>query len=78
MERQLNALSNMALLPHFVGMVTDSRSFLSFPRHEYFRRVLCNLIGGDVVRGELPDDRARLGQVVRDICYFNAKKYFRF
>ena len=78
MERQLNALSNMALLPHFVGMVTDSRSFLSFPRHEYFRRILCNLIGNDVACGELPDDRARLGQMVQDICYFNTQKYFRF
>jgi glucuronate isomerase len=76
MTRQLNALSNMGLLSRFVGMVTDSRSFLSFPRHEYFRRVLCNLIGTDVEKGELPDDIPRLGQMIRDICYFNTKKYF--
>jgi glucuronate isomerase len=76
MEKQLNALSNMALLRHFVGMVTDSRSFLSFPRHEYFRRILCNLIGIDVEHGELPDDREQLNQMVRDICYFNTKRFF--
>jgi glucuronate isomerase len=76
MENQLNALSNMGLLARFVGMVTDSRSFLSFPRHEYFRRILCNLIGNDVVRGELPDDMPALGRIVQDICYYNAKSYF--
>ena len=76
MEKQINALSNMGLLSRFIGMVTDSRSFLSFPRHEYFRRILCNLIGKDVEKGELPDDVDRLGQMVQDICYNNVKKYF--
>ena len=78
MEKQLNTLSNMALLSRFVGMVTDSRSFLSFSRHEYFRRILCNLIGRDVERGELPDDLSLLGRMVESICYSNAKVYFRF
>jgi glucuronate isomerase len=78
MERQMNTLSNMGLLSRFVGMVTDSRSFLSFPRHEYFRRVLCNLIGEDVKRGELPNDMEHLGKLVEDICYNNAKTYFNF
>lgn len=78
MERQLNALSNMGLLSRFIGMVTDSRSFLSFSRHEYFRRVLCNLIGTDVYLGELPNDFNLLGKMVKDICYFNTKAYFRF
>jgi len=78
MEKQLNTLSNMALLSRFVGMVTDSRSFLSFSRHEYFRRILCNLIGRDVARGELPDDMSLLGRMVESICYSNAKAYFRF
>jgi glucuronate isomerase len=76
MINQLNALSNMGLLGRFVGMITDSRSFLSYPRHEYFRRILCNLIGNDVENGELPDDMEWLGQMVENICYFNAKKYF--
>ncbi len=78
MEKQLNALSNLGILAQFVGMLTDSRSFLSFPRHEYFRRILCNLIGRDVAKGELPNDLPWLGNVVEDICYRNAKKYFRF
>ncbi len=78
MERQLNALSNMGLLSRFVGMLTDSRSFLSYPRHEYFRRILCNLLGQDVENGELPNDRAWLGQVVENISYGNAKAYFEF
>jgi glucuronate isomerase len=78
MEKQLNALSNMGLLSCFVGMLTDSRSFLSFPRHEYFRRVLCNLIGKDVVNGELPWDEKWLAQLVTDISYHNAKNYFNF
>jgi glucuronate isomerase len=77
-EKQLNALSNMGLLSRFVGMVTDSRSVLSFPRHDYFRRVLCNLIGRDVERGELPDHLPRLGQMIQDICYFNTRNYFGF
>ncbi len=79
MERQLNALSNMGLLSRFVGMLTDSRSFLSYPRHEYFRRILCNLLGNDVENGELPaSELAWIGQVVEDICYNNAKNYFNF
>jgi len=76
MESQMNALSNLGLLSRFVGMLTDSRSFLSYPRHEYFRRILCNLLGGDVDRGELPADTALLGAMVRDICYGNALAYF--
>tara|TARA_B110000046_G_scaffold14222_1_gene13833 strand:+ start:57983 stop:59383 length:1401 start_codon:yes stop_codon:yes gene_type:complete len=78
MENQINSLSNMGLLSHFVGMLTDSRSFLSFPRHEYFRRVLCNLIGIDVVRGELPNEMAILGPMIENICYNNARNYFEF
>ena len=78
MEKQLNALSNMGLLPRFVGMLTDSRSFLSYPRHEYFRRVLCNLLGNDVENGELPADLDLLGRTVQNICYGNAKEYFGF
>ena len=76
MEWQLNALSNLGLLSRFVGMLTDSRSFLSYPRHEYFRRVLCDLIGRDVVRGELPRDMKLLGGMVADICFHNAHRYF--
>lgn len=75
MEWQLNALSNLGLLSRFVGMVTDSRSFMSFPRHEYFRRVLCNVIGRDVEHGELPDAPALLGDLIRNICYHNARQY---
>ncbi|KAA6440804.1 glucuronate isomerase [Dyadobacter flavalbus] len=78
MERQINALSNMGLLSRFVGMLTDSRSFLSYPRHEYFRRILCNLIGNDVENGELPNDIPWLGKLVQDICYHNARNYFGF
>ncbi len=78
MEKQINALSNMGILSCFVGMLTDSRSFLSFPRHEYFRRILCNLIGEDVEHGELPADEQWLGKMVSDICYYNAKEYFNF
>ena len=77
-EHQLDALSNSGLLSRFVGMLTDSRSFLSYPRHEYFRRILCNLLGKDVERGELPDDIALLGAMVKDICYYNAERYFDF
>jgi glucuronate isomerase len=76
MEWQLNTLSNLGLLSRFVGMLTDSRSFLSYTRHEYFRRILCNLIGRDVMNGELPRDMALLGGMVRDICYGNARDYF--
>ncbi|WP_439482693.1 glucuronate isomerase [Cyclobacterium plantarum] len=78
MEKQMNTLSNMGILSCFVGMLTDSRSFLSFPRHEYFRRILCNLIGQDVVNGELPADEKWLGQMVENICYYNARDYFGF
>ncbi len=74
-EWQLNALSNIGLLSRFVGMVTDSRSFMSYPRHEYFRRVLCNLFGQEVARGELPDDEALLGPLIRNICHHNAQQY---
>lgn len=75
MEKQINALSNMGLLSNFIGMLTDSRSFLSYPRHEYFRRILCNLIGSDVENGELPNDELLLGNLVQNICYNNAKSY---
>ncbi len=78
MEKQINALSNMGLLSRFLGMLTDSRSFLSYPRHEYFRRILCNMIGNDVENGELPADMEWLGQMVQNICYTNAKEYFKF
>ncbi|MXN90077.1 glucuronate isomerase [Flavobacterium sp. Sd200] len=74
--KQLNALSNMGLLSTFVGMLTDSRSFLSFPRHEYFRRVLCNLLGQEMATGELPQDIEWIGKMVADISYGNAKQYF--
>jgi glucuronate isomerase len=78
MTKQINTLSNMGLLSRFIGMLTDSRSFLSFPRHEYFRRLLCNLFGEDVKNGELPNDTAWLGKLIQDICYYNAKQYFNF
>jgi glucuronate isomerase len=79
MEKQMNALSNMGLLSRFVGMLTDSRSFLSYPRHEYFRRILCNLLGNDVENRELPaSEMDWLGQMVENICYHNAKSYFNF
>lgn len=78
MEKQLNTLSNLGLLSRFVGMLTDSRSFLSYSRHEYFRRILCNLIGNDVENGELPPEMEWLGQLVENICYHNARDYFDF
>ncbi|QBZ98909.1 glucuronate isomerase [Flavobacterium sangjuense] len=78
MTKQLNALSNMGLISCFVGMLTDSRSFLSFPRHEYFRRILCNLLGDEIQRGELPNDMEWIGKMVADISYNNAKEYFNF
>ncbi len=78
MENQMTALGNLGLLTRFVGMLTDSRSFLSFPRHEYFRRILCNLIGKDVEKGELPNDLDLLGSHVENICFNNAKEYFGF
>jgi len=76
MIKQMNALSNMGLLSRFVGMLTDSRSFLSFPRHEYFRRILCNLFGEEIENGELPNDIGWTGKVIQDISYYNAKNYF--
>jgi glucuronate isomerase len=75
MEWQINALSNTGLLSRFIGMLTDSRSFMSFPRHEYFRRVLCNLVGRDVENGELPDSDELTGGLIRRICYENARCY---
>lgn len=78
MINQINALSNLGLLSQFVGMLTDSRSFLSYPRHEYFRRILCDLFGTDVENGELPYDKEWLGQIIQNICYNNAKTYFNF
>jgi glucuronate isomerase len=78
MTKQMNALSNMGLLSRFIGMLTDSRSFLSFPRHEYFRRILCNLLGDDIENGELPNDIEWTGKIVQDISYYNAKNYFTF
>ena len=76
MTKQMNALSNMGLLSRFVGMLTDSRSFLSYPRHEYFRRLLCNLFGDEIEKGELPNDIEWTGKIIKDICYYNAKTYF--
>lgn len=78
MTWQLNALSNLGLLSRFVGMLTDSRSFMSYPRHEYFRRLLCDLLGDDVARGEVPDDFDLLAGLVRGVCYENARDYFGF
>ena len=78
MINQINALSNLGLLSQFVGMLTDSRSFLSYPRHEYFRRILCDLFGNDVENGEIPYNKEWLGQVIQNICYNNAKTYFNF
>ncbi|WBL24733.1 glucuronate isomerase [Zunongwangia sp. HGR-M22] len=78
MEKQMNALSNMGLISCFIGMLTDSRSFLSFPRHEYFRRVLCNLFGKEIALGELPEDMELVGNTISKICYGNAKDYFNF
>jgi glucuronate isomerase len=77
MEWQMNALSNLGLLSRFVGMLTDSRSFVSYPRHEYFRRVLCNLLGADMAGGLIPDDLELVGPMVRNICFGNARDYFR-
>ncbi|MDY4976604.1 MAG: glucuronate isomerase [Clostridia bacterium] len=76
MEMQMKTLANLGLLSRFVGMLTDSRSFLSYPRHEYFRRILCNLIGGWVEAGEYPEDEAMLKEIVQGICFYNAKRYF--
>jgi len=78
MTKQIEALSNMGLLSQFIGMLTDSRSFLSYSRHEYFRRLLCNILGDEMKRGLIPNDLELVGAMVRDICYFNAKRYFNF
>jgi glucuronate isomerase len=76
MTRQIESLSQLGLLSQFVGMLTDSRSFLSYPRHEYFRRILCNLFGEEIENGELPNDISWTGQVIQDICFNNAANYF--
>ena len=78
MEWQINALSNLGLLSRFIGMITDSRSFMSYPRHEYFRRTLCNLIGRDIKNGLIPDDEKLVGPMIKNICYANAKNYMAF
>ncbi|MCI0708374.1 MAG: glucuronate isomerase [Ignavibacteriae bacterium] len=78
MTKQLEALSNMGVLSQFIGMLTDSRSLLSYPRHEYFRRLLCNILGSEMERGLIPDDIQLVGNMVKDISYFNAKRYFNF
>ena len=78
MRTQIDVLSSVGLLSKFVGMLTDSRSFLSFPRHEYFRRLLCGVIGQDVEAGLIPDDKDMLDQLIKDICYKNAQNYFQF
>jgi glucuronate isomerase len=75
MTLQMNALSNCGLISRFVGMLTDSRSFMSYPRHEYFRRVLCDLFGRDIENGELPNDMELVGNTVRNICYGNAQRF---
>jgi glucuronate isomerase len=76
MESQMKALSNLGVLGRFLGMLTDSRSFLSYTRHEYFRRILCNMIGEWVEKGEYPDDNVMLEKIIKGICFNNAKDYF--
>lgn len=78
MQKQMNTLSNIGLISTFVGMLTDSRSFLSFSRHEYFRRLLCNMFGNEMKKGLIPDDEKWVGKIIQDICYYNAKNYFNF
>ena len=78
LERQIEVLSQMGLLSRFVGMVTDSRSFLSYPRHEYFRRILCNMLGNDMAKGLIPNDMDLAGRLVQDVSYHNAATYFGF
>ena len=78
MTRQIESLSQLGLLSQFIGMLTDSRSFLSYTRHEYFRRLLCNILGDDIERGLLPNDHSLVGEMVEDICYHNARRYFGF
>ena len=77
-ENQLEVISNMAVLSEFIGMTTDSRSFLSFSRHDYFRRILCNVIGNDAEKGLIPDDIDLLSHLIEKICYLNTKNYFRY
>jgi glucuronate isomerase len=77
-EQQLNSLSNMGTISNFIGMTTDSRSFLSFPRHDYFRRILCNLFGTEMESGLIPNDVKWIGEIVQNISYHNAKNYFKF
>ena len=77
MREQLTSLANLSLLGNFIGMLTDSRSFLSYTRHAYFRRILCELVGGWIENGEYPADLEQAGGLVEDICYHNAKRYFR-
>jgi glucuronate isomerase len=78
MRNQIEALSNLGMLSQFIGMLTDSRSFLSYPRHEYFRRLLCNILGTEIEKGSIPNDMKLIGGMVQDICYYNAKRYFGF
>ena len=78
MIKQMTSLANLGLLGNFLGMLTDSRSFLSYSRHEYFRRILCELIGDWVENGEYPDDERMLGKIIKDISYNNAVRYFEF
>jgi glucuronate isomerase len=78
MTRQIDSLSNMGLLSRFIGMLTDSRSFLSYTRHEYFRRLLCNILGREMDKGWIPNDLDLVGRTVADISYYNACNYFGF
>ncbi len=78
MTDQIKSLASLGNLSGFVGMLTDSRSFLSYTRHEYFRRILCNILGGWVDKGEFPEDYKMLGEIVEDISYYNAVRYFKF
>jgi glucuronate isomerase len=78
MGKQIETLSNQGILSRFIGMLTDSRSFLSYPRHEYFRRLLCNILGAEIEKGLIPNDMKLIGGIVQDICYYNAKRYFDF
>ena len=77
MEKQINALSNMGVVSTFIGMLTDSRSFLSYSRHEYFRRIICNLFAQDMEKGLIPNDEKWIAEILKNICYYNAKEYFK-
>ena len=77
MEKQMNTLSNMGVISTFIGMTTDSRSFLSYSRHEYFRRIICNLFAQDMEIGLIPNDEKWIAGILKNICYFNAKDYFK-